>query len=83
MKCYQSSPVECVSLVVGVFIFDVADKLLRGVIPPLEMTARKRHETYPYIHGRVIDVLLGNVADALVFDTGLVSAQIEAQKTQG
>lgn len=47
------------------------------------MTARERHETRTYIQGRVVDVLFGNVADALVFDTGLVSSQMEALKTQG
>lgn len=83
MRCFQSNPIGCASLIVRVFISDVADEHLRGVVPPLEMAARERHETRIYFHGGVIDVLFRDVADALVFDTGLVSLQTDARETQG
>lgn len=83
MSSFQSNPISCASLVVGVFISDVADEHLRGVVPPLEMAARKRHETRTYFLGRIIDVLFGDVADALVFDTGLVSSRSDARETHG
>ncbi len=83
MRCFQSNPIDCASLIVRVFISDVADEHLRGVVPPLEMAACERHETRTYFQGRVIDVLFGDVADALVFDTGLVSSQKDVLETHG
>ena len=58
-----------VCLVVGVLVFDVADEHPRGLVPSFEMPTRQRHETRIDIKMRIVNVLFGYVADALIFNT--------------
>ena len=68
-------------LVVRIFVSDIADEHLGVFVPPLEMTARKRHEAGTDMHRRVVNVLLSNVAYAFVFNAVLVSPRRGFEKT--